>query len=89
MKRSLKLIALSVMTAVCFIMAITMTLGMNVAKAEDAFRIEEGFSKYSRFLYSRMIPSFSTIRLKRLIAFSRFSESSTMIVAIKFHLPAF
>ncbi len=44
MKRSLKLIALSVLTAVCFIMAITMTLGMNVAKAEDAFRIEEGFS---------------------------------------------
>ena len=30
------------------------------------------------------MPSFSTILLKRLIAFSRFSESSTKIVAIVF-----
>ena len=31
------------------------------------------------------MPSFSTILLKRLIAFSRFSESSTTIVAIRIH----
>ena len=33
------------------------------------------------------MPSFSTILLKRLIAFSRFSESSTKIVAIVFSPP--
>ena len=52
------------------------------ATISEELSYPEGFTKYSRFLNSRMIPSFSTMRLKRLIAFSKFSDSSTLIVAI-------
>ena len=41
------------------------------------------FLENSRFFHSRMIPSFSTMRLKRFMAFSRGSLSSTMICLIK------
>lgn len=52
------------------------------------FRMAEGFSKYSRFFHSRMMPSFSTMRLNRLMAFSSGSLSSTIIWLILNHLPS-
>lgn len=45
----------------------------------------DGFSKYSRFLYSRIMPSFSTIRLNRFNAFSNGSSSFTFTKAITHH----
>ena len=51
-------------------------------------RMVEGFSKYSLFFHSRMIPSFSTMRLKRFRAFSRGSFSSIVIWLMENHLPS-
>ena len=62
----------------------------NLEKAIKRFKRmveKEGIIReYKKREYSRMIPSFSTILLKRLIAFSRFSVSSTKIVAMCVHL---
>lgn len=44
MKRSLKIITLSITAVLCFVMSIVIALGSNVALAESTFKINEGFS---------------------------------------------